>query len=116
MKLLFVGLFLFFSVPCSAESTQKVRVLAEQLRCPTCEAQSVADSNAPVAKTLRAEIAQKLAQNKTEKEILSELAVTHGEQILLSPPLMPQTYLLWFLPFLGLGLIILGWMRTQKQK
>ena len=114
--LLFAFLIFTATSVIHAASVDQVRSLATQLKCPTCEAQSVADSQAPVAKEIRRVIGQRLEQNKTDKEIMSELTDKYGEHILLSPPLTPSTYLLWFLPLIGLGVILLGWLQTHIRK
>lgn len=102
---------IFLNVTCMAQAAQvtKTRAIAEQLKCPTCVAQSVADSQASAAKEIRRIISQRLAQNKTEQEIITELTERYGEHILLTPPLTPSTYLLWFLPFVTFGLGLLIW-------
>ncbi len=95
-------------------SATEVRAIAEQIRCPTCTAQAVADSQAPIAKEIRATILAKLQAGKNEKQVLEDLTTEYGSNILLRPPLKSSTYLLWLLPLLIFGVIAGVWLRLWK--
>jgi len=87
------------------------------VRCVVCEGQSIGDSDAFVAKDLRKLIREEVKQGKSAEEIESYLVSRYGDMILLAPPFIPTTYLLWFLPlillFLGV-LIIFSFLRFSK--
>ena len=43
--------------------------LIQELRCPKCQNQSLADSNSPISQDLRAQVQQLLEEGMTDKEI-----------------------------------------------
>lgn len=82
------------------EKSNRFRVLTEELRCPKCQNQNIADSNAEIAKDLRNKLQQMLDANKTDDEIVQYMVDRYGDFVLYEPRVDPQTYLLWFGPFL----------------
>jgi cytochrome c-type biogenesis protein CcmH len=90
--------------------TQEERVfaLAETLKCPTCRSQSVADSEAPSAEAIRADIARRLAEGQDEDEIRDYLVGRFGEEILLTPSSSGLTGLVWILPVVAVVLAAAG--------
>ncbi len=95
---------------------QRAHALASTLKCPVCHDLSAADSPAPAAQQMRAEIADELRAGRTPDQIRSEFVASYGEWILLSPPQRGLDLLPWlapaFLGFAGLvvtGLAIRGW-------
>ena len=73
--------------------------VAEELRCLVCQNQTIADSNAELAKDLRREVRQMLAQGKSEAEVREFMVARYGDFILYRPPLNTSTLLLWAGPF-----------------
>ena len=53
--------------------------------CPVCEGQSVAESNAQLARDMRAVIKTKLLEGNTKEEIMDYFVSSYGETILASP-------------------------------
>lgn len=111
MKKLFVIAALFFCASAWAapmetfefesEAQEKTfRKLSDELRCLVCQNQSIADSNAGLAKDLRAEIHSMLQAGKSEDEIKEFMVDRYGDYVLYEPPLEPMTWLLWFGPML----------------
>jgi cytochrome c-type biogenesis protein CcmH len=76
--------------------------LQKQLRCLICAGQSLDESNAPLAEDLRRYIRARIAAGESNDQVKQELVARYGDVILMEPPLMPQTYLLWFGPLLAL--------------
>lgn len=101
-----------------AASELQVReaALAQQLRCVVCQNQTVAESQAPIAKDMRAEIAQQLAQGRSDEEVVAFFEQRYGTFVRYAPPWKASTWLLWCLPFVALigGLLLLG--RTLRQR
>uniref|UniRef100_UPI0010696931 cytochrome c-type biogenesis protein n=3 Tax=Pseudomonas TaxID=286 RepID=UPI0010696931 len=79
-----------------------------ELRCPKCQNQNIADSNAPIATDLRREIFRMLEEGKSNAEIVDFLVLRYGDFVLYKPPVDTRTYLLWYGPFALLGLGALG--------
>ena len=82
----------------------RIFALAETLKCPTCRSQSVADSEAPSARAIRAEIARRLEGGESEDEIRTYLVSRFGEEILLTPSSSGVTALVWILPVVAVAL------------
>lgn len=88
---------------------QRMMAIAAELRCLVCQNQSIAESDADLAKDLRDQIREKLQQGQSERDIIDYLIARYGDFVLLRPPFKPTTLLLWFGPVLLLvaGLIAL---------
>lgn len=93
----------------SEEERQRFRTLTAELRCPKCQNQNIADSDAPIANDLRAEIFRMLKEGSSNGEIVDHLVLRYGEFVRYQPPLNTATVLLWFGPALLLlgGLVML---------
>ena len=78
--------------------------LTHQLRCPMCQNETLADSNAPIARDLRNQIFRMMQQGRSDEEIKQYLVARYSKFVLYDPPLTPGTCLLWFGPLL----ILLG--------
>ncbi|BCG64078.1 MAG: cytochrome c-type biogenesis protein CcmH [Methyloprofundus sp.] len=91
------------------EKEKRFQELAYELRCPKCQNQNLADSNAEIAKDLRTKIQQMLLADKSNPEIVDYMVARYGDFVLYEPRVKPQTYLLWYGPaiFLILGLIVI---------
>lgn len=87
----------------SAEEEQRFRSLAAELRCVMCQNQSLADSNAMIAKDLRLELLSLIREGKSDDEIKQFMVTRYTDFVLYEPPMRPGTWLLWFGPFLILG-------------
>lgn len=77
---------------------ERARDLAETIKCPTCQGQSVADSNATAAKSIRTEIARRIEAGQTDEQILDYVTGLYGDELLLTPPRSGVGGLVWFLP------------------
>jgi cytochrome c-type biogenesis protein CcmH len=104
----------------SPEQEQAFRELAEELRCLVCQNESLAGSQAELAQDLREEVYGMLKEGKSKSDIVTFLVARYGDFVLYSPPLRPDTYLLWFGPFLlfavGGFFLIRTLMRKQKTR
>lgn len=79
---------------------QRYESLIEDLRCLVCQNQSLADSDADLAKDLRDEVYHIIQGGKTEQEAIRFLTDRYGDFVLYRPPFKPVTALLWLGPFL----------------
>ena len=85
--------------------------------CPVCEGQSVAESNAQLARDMRAVIKTKLLEGNTKEEIMDYFVSSYGETILASPPPKGFSVILWLLPVLSVligGAIILRTIHSYR--
>lgn len=85
------------------ELEARVQRVAEDLRCLVCQNQTIADSNAELAKDLRREVREMLARGNSEREVRAFMVARYGDFILYRPPLQASTLLLWAGPFVLLA-------------
>jgi cytochrome c-type biogenesis protein CcmH len=87
----------------SAEERDRYLMFTAELRCPKCQNQNLADSNAPIALDLRDQLYRLLREGRTDDEILDFMVTRYGEYVLYKPRVEPRTWLLWGGPALMLG-------------
>lgn len=83
-------------------AAERARGIEESIKCPTCRGQSVADSDATAARSIRTEVARRIEQGQTDDEIRDYIAGLYGPDALLTPPRDGVAGLIWFLPVAGL--------------
>jgi cytochrome c-type biogenesis protein CcmH len=76
----------------------RFRALAGELRCMVCQNQSLADSDAPLARDLRRELHELMRSGRSDDEIKAYLTDRYGDFVLYRPPLDRRTWWLWFGP------------------
>jgi cytochrome c-type biogenesis protein CcmH len=86
-----------------ATEQQRYERLVEELRCLVCQNQSLADSDADLARDLRDEVYQIIQSGKSDQEAIQFLVDRYGDFVLYRPPVKPITWLLWLGPFLTLA-------------
>ncbi len=69
-----------------------------QLRCVVCQSQSIAESNAPLAKDLRLLVRERIALGESDDEVIGYIVERYGDYVLLKPPLQGNTLFLWAFP------------------
>ncbi len=74
--------------------------LSEELRCPKCQNQNIADSNAPIAQDLRKLLHQQLEAGASDEEILDYMVARYGEFVRYRPRFGGTTTVLWLAPVL----------------
>jgi len=93
----------------------RYQTLITELRCPKCQNQNLADSNAPISKDLREEIQRMLEQKMSDREIKYHLTSRYSEFILYRPDVNKTTYLLWGSPFTILLIGLLAALRLNRR-
>jgi len=88
--------------------------LIKDLRCLVCQNQSLADSDADLAKDLRTEVYNIIQEGKNGEEAVKFLTDRYGDFVLYRPPVKPITYLLWLGPFAAL--LGGGWFLWQQAR
>ncbi|MBU2511476.1 cytochrome c-type biogenesis protein CcmH [bacterium] len=76
----------------------RVREISHKLRCPTCQAMSVKESDAGLSLNMKNKIREMLQEGKSEEEILTFFEERYGEWILRSPKKEGFNLFLWLLP------------------
>lgn len=92
----------------SVEQEQQYRELTEQLRCPKCQNNSIADSNAIIAADMRQKVYELMEKGYTNKQITEYMVARYGNFVTYEPPLTAATVILWVGPalFVLLGAIV----------
>lgn len=106
------------NVASSGTSQDRLYALAEQLKCVQCIGESVAGSQAPIAKTIRSDIQKKMDEGRTDDEILSYFANSYGDEVLLIPASTGIASLVWVIPVIvaGLGMAAVGVKFVQARQ
>jgi len=84
---------------------QRFNFLINELRCPKCQNNNLADSNSGLAVDLKNIIYEKIIAGESNDAIVDYLKARYGDFISYRPPVKPSTWMIWFGPF---GLLLLG--------
>ena len=87
-----------------AATEQRLKALAEELRCLVCQNQTIADSSAPLAVDLRNQIRGQISQGRSDEQIRGYMVERYGDFVLYRPPFHANTALLWLGPFVLLAI------------
>ena len=103
--ILYILIFLFSTIALGdAVIDDKVKKITSNLRCMTCQNQTIYDSDADFSKNIRQIVRQKIIDNQSEKEIINFLVTRYGEYIVFKPQFNRRNIFLWTFPFLILAL------------
>jgi cytochrome c-type biogenesis protein CcmH len=98
---------------------QRYQNLIAELRCPKCQNQNIADSNAPISKDMRDAVYRMMQQGASNDEIVGALVDRFGEFVQYKPPVDKRTIVLWAFPAIALigGFLIVAGvvMRSRKR-
>lgn len=123
MRALAVALLLLAGTPAVAEPPpppdvpladpsleEKAKGLMGELRCLTCQNQSIADSNAGQAQAMRMEVRERIAAGDSPDEVRAWFVERYGDWVSFVPPAREDTALLWAAPllFLAVGALLVA--------
>ncbi|HAT1612731.1 TPA: cytochrome c-type biogenesis protein CcmH [Raoultella planticola] len=95
---------------------QAFREITSQLRCPKCQNNSIADSNAMIAADMRLKVYELMQQGQSKDQIIAYMVARYGHFVSYEPPLTAGTLLLWLVPGLfviaGVALLV---TRTRRR-
>jgi cytochrome c-type biogenesis protein CcmH len=102
----------------AGSDAQRAAALDAQLRCPSCQDATVAQSSASSAVAVRHQVAAMIAAGDSDAQIESSLESRYGPSILLLPPARGVASLIWVVPIvLGAGALVavavLFWRRSR---
>jgi cytochrome c-type biogenesis protein CcmH len=89
---------------------QRAMSIANKVRCPVCEGQSVAQSTTPASLGIRQLITADLHRGESQTQILDRLTAAYGTQILESPPTSGVTLWVWVAPVVVAAAAVVGLM------
>lgn len=90
----------------NAVDEKRFQSLTRELRCPKCQNQNIADSDAPLAQDMRDLTYDMIVDGQADAQIISFMVDRYGDFVMYNPPVKPVTWLLWFAPFVLLVLIL----------
>lgn len=100
----------------SVQQEAQYRGLIEELRCPKCQNQNLAGSDAPIAQDLKQKTYNMVKEGRSDSEIRAYMQERYGDFISYKPPVRPSTWILWFFPPLLLIMLIVGWFWQSQRR
>ncbi|WEM44039.1 cytochrome c-type biogenesis protein CcmH [Photobacterium sp. DA100] len=99
----------------SLQQEKDFQELAATLRCPKCQNNNIADSNAALAQDMRQKTYELLQEGKSKQDVVDYMIARYGNFVTYNPPVMASTLILWLGPlfFIVVGFTILV-MRSRK--
>lgn len=90
------------------------RALIEEFRCPKCQNQNLAGSDAPIAQDLKQKTYDMVKDGRSDGEIRQYMNERYGDFISYKPPVRPSTWILWFFPPVLLVFVMLAWFIRNR--
>ena len=112
---IFFALLFSFSLLANESINTKVKKLTLELRCMTCQNQSVHDSDSDYSKDIKIFVKKKFEEGLNEKEIKKILTERYGEYILFKPYFNSKNLFLWLFPFILLILSSIIFLKKSKK-
>mgnify|MGYP003877994001 CR=1 FL=1 len=97
--------FFTFKIFAVENIDERVKNLTLELRCMTCQNQSIYDSDAEFSNDIKKIVKQKFEEGESERDIKKFLVERYGEYILFRPLINYNNIFLWSFPFI---LLIIG--------
>ena len=94
----------------SDENRKQFKTLTDELRCPKCQNQNLADSNSPIASDMRREIHRMVEEGQSNQQVVDFMVARYGDFVRYRPKRDSSTALLWYGPIVLLvfgGLVVL---------
>ena len=119
---LFLTALLFSSVAFSAidalnftspQQESDYHQLTQSLRCPQCQNNNIADSNATIAVDMRGKVFELLQEGKSKNDVVDYMVARYGNFVTYDPPMTASTFVLWIAPLL---LVLLGVVFLLRRK
>jgi cytochrome c-type biogenesis protein CcmH len=90
--------------------------LTKELRCPKCQNQNIADSDAMIAVDLKRKVYELLQQGNDRQQVIDFMKQRYGDFVYYQPPVNPMTIWLWLLPVLFIVVAVVGVVMTRKRQ
>ena len=87
--------------------------LTQSLRCPQCQNNNIADSNATIAMDMRGKVFELLQEGKSKNDVVDYMVARYGNFVTYDPPMTASTLVLWIAPLL---LVLLGLVFLLRRK
>ena len=100
----------------SAQQNALFLELTKELRCPKCQNQNIADSDAMIAVDLRRKVYELLQKGYDSEQVIDFMKQRYGDFVYYQPPVNPMTIWLWLLPVLFVFVALVGVVITRKRQ
>ncbi len=103
----------------SVRDEKRYKALIEELRCPKCQNNNIADSNASVSVDLRRLVYEQIQQGRNNDEIKTYFSDRYGDFVLYDPPVKSTTLIIWFGPLVALllsAIVLLAVIRARQKR
>jgi cytochrome c-type biogenesis protein CcmH len=90
--------------------------LTKELRCPKCQNQNIADSDAMIAVDLKRKVYELLQKDYNRQQVIDFMKQRYGDFVYYQPPVNPMTIWLWVLPILFVVIALIGLVFTRKRQ
>lgn len=100
----------------SPEKTALFLQLTHELRCPKCQNQNIADSDAMIAVDLKRKVYELLQKDYDREQVIDFMKQRYGDFVYYQPPVNPMTIWLWLLPVLFVFAALVGIVITRKRQ
>ncbi|WP_296933045.1 cytochrome c-type biogenesis protein [uncultured Marinobacter sp.] len=97
---------------------QRYQNLIAELRCPKCQNQNIADSNAPISKDMREAVYRMMKDGASNEEIVESLVGRFGEFVRYKPEFDSRTFLLWATPAIAVfgGVLVVAGVVIRSRR
>ena len=99
----------------NTDQEKRYQSMIAELRCLVCQNQNLADSNADLAKDLRAQTHAMIIAGKADADIVDYMVERYGDFVFYRPPFKASTWLLWVRPFLILLIALIVFSLTIRK-
>lgn len=102
-----------------SEAQRKVYLeLVAELRCPKCQNQNIADSNAMISEDMKRKVHQLVLEGKSKSDVIDFMKQRYGEFVHYQPPLTAVTIWLYLVPLIFIfatALIVYGKRKASNE-
>jgi cytochrome c-type biogenesis protein CcmH len=102
--------------PTEGTSPDRMYAIAAQMKCMQCVGESVANSQAPLAIQMRADIMRQMRAGQTDDEIFNYFADRYGQQVLLNPSGSGFASLVWIVPIVVIAVGLMGVVMAMTRR
>ena len=100
----------------SAYEEAEAQAIDRMLMCPVCPAQTIDQTEVPLAKQMRAQVRELLSEGKTRKEVLAWFSAPerYGPGVLAEPPRSGFYLIAWIVPGVAVVIALAGGVLTLR--
>lgn len=95
----------------------RVQEIGEQIKCPVCQGESIANSPSQMARDMMALVSERVADGQSDQAVIDELLASYSGAVLLDPPASGATLVLWLAPLaaIAVGAVVIIWWRRHPR-